>query len=76
MMKALKEALERAKDWSEKDQEELIEHARMIDARRNGVYVLTDNERVAVAEGREQIRKGKFVSERKMRAFWKKHGVI
>ncbi|OGG51393.1 hypothetical protein A2704_03430 [Candidatus Kaiserbacteria bacterium RIFCSPHIGHO2_01_FULL_54_36b] len=76
MVKGLQEIIERAKKWPAKVQEELIEVARGIDARRGSTYVLTDEERAAVARGREQARKGKFVSEKKMRAFWKKHRVI
>lgn len=76
MTKVLKEVMERAKDWSAADQQNLAEYAREIDARRNGVYVLTDDERAAVKKGRDQARRGKFVPQKKMQAFWKKHGVI
>lgn len=76
MVKELREILERANEWPAEEQAELLEVARGIDARRSGVYKLTDDERAAVAKGKAQARKGKFVSPQKMRSFWKKHGVL
>ena len=58
------------------DQEDLIELAREIQARRTGVYVMTDDERAAVREGLEQARRGEFVPDEEMDAFWKKIGVL
>ena len=58
------------------DQEDLIELAREIQARRTGVYVMSDEERAAVREGLEQARRGKFVPDEEMDAFWKKIGVL
>ena len=52
-----------------------MEIAREIKARRTGTYVMTDEERAAVREGLEQARRGEFVSDEEMEAFWKRHGV-
>jgi predicted transcriptional regulator len=64
------------RSWPAEDQEELIELAREIQARRTGVYVMTDEERAAVREGLEQARRGEFVPDEEMDAFWKRIGVL
>jgi len=68
--------LESVRSWPEQDQEELIELAREIEARRSGVYVMTDEERAAVQEGLDQARRGEFVPDDEMNAFWKRYGVL
>jgi predicted transcriptional regulator len=68
--------LEAARSWPEEDQQELAEYAREIEARRTGVYVMSDEERAAVREGLEQARRGEFVPDDEMDAFWKKIGVL
>lgn len=75
MTSKLKEMFEHVETWPEEDQAELAEYAREIQARRDGVYLMTDEERVAVAEGLEQAKRGEFVPDDKMRAFWKLHGI-
>jgi predicted transcriptional regulator len=72
----IKSVLESVHSWPTEDQEELIELAREIEARRTGVYIMDDEERAAVREGLEQARRGEFVSDDEMDAFWKKIGVI
>jgi predicted transcriptional regulator len=68
----IKSLLESVHSWPVEDQEELVELAREIKARRTGVYVMDDDERAAVREGLEQARRGEFVSDEEMDAFWKK----
>jgi predicted transcriptional regulator len=68
--------LENVRFWPQEDQEELAELAREIEARRKGVYVMNDEERAAVEEGLAQARRGEFVSDEEMDAFWKKIGVL
>ncbi len=48
----LKDVIQHAESWPEEDQAELIELAREIEARRSGVYLMTDDERAAVDEAR------------------------
>lgn len=60
-----------AEAWPEEDQVELAETARLIEARRKGVYVMTDDERAAVDEARQRD----FVPEKEMEAFWRRFGV-
>jgi len=68
--------LESVRSWPQQDQEELVELAREIEARRSGVYVMSDEERVAVQEGLDQARRGEFVPDDEMNAFWKKYDVL
>jgi hypothetical protein len=67
--------LEGVRSWPQEDQEELVALAREIEARRTGVYVMTDDERAAVRDGLVQADRGEFVSDKDMDAFWKRHGV-
>jgi hypothetical protein len=74
--KSLIDVLERAKAWPEEDQEELVAYAREIEARHAGVYVMTEEEVVAVNEGLAQLERGEFVTEKEMARVWKRFGVI
>ena len=68
--------LESVRSWPQEDQEELAEIARELEARRTGVYVMNDEERAAVREGLDQARRGEFVPDDEMDAFWKRFGVL
>jgi predicted transcriptional regulator len=59
--------LEGVRSWPKQDQEELVEIAREIEARRTGVYVMSDEERAAVREGLDQARRGEFVPDDEIR---------
>jgi hypothetical protein len=61
--------------WPQEDQEELIEIACAIEARRTGVYVMSDEERAAVQEGLAEADRGEFVPDQEMEAFWRRPGV-
>ena len=67
----LNTVLEGVRSWPEEDQEELIEVAREIEARRKGVYVPTGDERAAIAEAR----KSAVVSDDEATAFWRRRGI-
>ena len=75
MINRLKEALQQAEAWPDEDQAELAEYAREIQAERDGIYVMTDEERAAVEEGLAQAKRGEFVPDAVMQAFWKRHGI-
>jgi putative addiction module component (TIGR02574 family) len=64
--------LEKVRSWPEEDREELAEIAREIEARRTGVYVMTDDERAAI----EKALKSPIVPDEDVTAFWKKIGVL
>jgi len=63
MVRTLEEVMKKAENWPAEDQEELAEFAREIEARRTGVYIMSDAEREAVQEGLAQADRGEFVSD-------------
>lgn len=67
----MKDILKKVAGWPDEDQQELAELAREIEARRTGVYVLSEDERAAIAEAR----RGAFASDDEAAAFWKRHGL-
>jgi hypothetical protein len=71
MTQGTKEILRRVEHWPQEDQDELAEVAREIEARRTGVYVLSDDERAALDEA---LQSG-VVSDEEVAAFWKRHGL-
>ena len=75
MISKLKNLLERAESWPETDQEELAEAARKIEARRTGVYRLSDDERAEIQAGLAEADRGEFVSDEAMAAVWKRCGL-
>jgi hypothetical protein len=71
MTQGTKEILRRVEHWPQEDQDELAEVAREIEARRTGVYVLSDDEERAIDEA---LRSG-VASDEEVAAFWKRHGI-
>ena len=71
--KVLKEVIEQAETWPEQDQEDLAEYAREIQARRTGVYIMSDEERAAVERGLAQADRGEFVSDEVVAKADKRH---
>ncbi len=74
MMKVLEDVIKKAETWPREDQEELAEFAREIEARRTGVYVMSDAERAAVREGLAQADRGEFVPDDVVAEADKRHG--
>jgi predicted transcriptional regulator len=68
--------LDAIRSWPREDQEELVDMARAIVARRAGVYVMTEEEQAAVREGLAEADRGDFVSDEDMEAFWKRNGKV
>ncbi|TKW77026.1 MAG: hypothetical protein DI543_17855 [Bradyrhizobium icense] len=73
MSPGTKTLLERVESWPVEDQEELAELAREIEARRSGLYRLSDEEGIAVRAGLEEARRGDFVPDDEMEAFYQLH---
>ena len=48
-----------------------MEYARELEARRTGVYRLTDAERAAIQKARQD----EYVPDEEMDAYWKRHGI-
>jgi hypothetical protein len=63
MNRILKEVIEHAETWPLEDQQELVEYAREVEARRTGVYTMSDDERVAVQKGLADADRGEFVPD-------------
>jgi hypothetical protein len=63
MIKTLRDVVRQAETWPQEDQEELAEFAREIEARRTGVYRMSDEEREAVRRGLAEADRGEFVSD-------------
>lgn len=73
MNKLLKEMIEHAETWPREDQEELVEYAREIEARRTGIYTMSDDERAAVGKGLAEADRGEFVSDELIAEADKRH---
>jgi predicted transcriptional regulator len=68
------ELLERVRHWPIEDQRELADYARVIEARRTGLYRLSNEERRAVEEGLAEADRGEFVSDAEIAKQDKRHG--
>ena len=73
MSTKVKEMLQGIEAWPEEDQQELVEVARLIEARCTGVYRLSDEERAAVRAGMQAARRGEFVPDDEMERFYQLH---
>ena len=73
MNKTLREVLEHAANWPREDQDELAEYAREIEARRTGIYSMSDEERIAVRRGLAEADRGEFVSDERLAEADKRH---
>jgi hypothetical protein len=71
MSQTAKDILRRVETWPQEDQEELLEMARAIEARRTGIYVLSEDEQASI----DAARRSDLVSDDQVRAFWKRFGI-
>ncbi len=71
--KLLKDVLDQAETWPQQDQEELAEYAREIQARRTGIYIMSNEERAAVRRGLAQADRGEFVADEVVAEADKRH---
>jgi hypothetical protein len=72
--KTLRDVLEHAATWPREDQDELAEYAREIEARRTGIYTMSDDERVAVGKAIAQADRNEFVPYELVAEADKRHG--
>jgi predicted transcriptional regulator len=75
MTPTTKTLLEQVASWPEQDQDELAEYAREIEARRTGIYVLSDEEWEDLQEGLAQADRGELVPDEVVAKADKRHGV-
>lgn len=75
MTKMLEEAINKVRELPEAEQDEAAEMLLSVASKTGEPVHLDDETRAAVREGREQARRGEFVSDEDMAAFFKRHGV-
>ncbi len=75
MTKLLEDAINKVRDLPEAEQDEAAEMLLSVASKKVGRVRLDDETRTAVREGREQARRGEFVSDEDMVAFFERHGV-
>jgi predicted transcriptional regulator len=75
MTKLLEEAIKRVRELPEADQDEAAEILLSVASRKGEPVRLDDETRAAIREGRDQARRGEFVSDEEMAAFFRRHGV-
>lgn len=75
MTKLLEEAIKKVRELPEADQNEAAEMLLSVASKKDVPIPLDDETRAAIREGREQARRGEFVSDEDMAAFFKRHGV-
>jgi hypothetical protein len=75
MTRLLEDAIRIVRELSEDDQDEAAEMLMAIAARTGVPVALDDETRTAIRAGREQARRGGFVSGADMAAFFERHGV-
>jgi hypothetical protein len=75
MTKLLEEAIKKVRELPDEDQDEAAEILISIASKKSEPIRLDDETRAAVLEGREQARRGEFVSDEEMATFFERHGV-
>jgi hypothetical protein len=75
MTDMLEEAIAKIRTLPEADQDEAAAMLLSVASRDDATVALDAQTRAAVREGREQARKGEFMSDKNMAAFFQRHGV-
>jgi predicted transcriptional regulator len=75
MTKLLEEAIRKVRSLPESDQDQAAELLLLVAAKRAQPVPLDAETRAAIREGVAQARRGEFVSDEDMAAFFKRHGV-
>ena len=73
MSKKLKELVERAETWPEEVQDEALETLLSIEQGHVGEYVLTADDKAALARSATDVRLGKFAAESQVAEFFDKN---
>jgi hypothetical protein len=74
MNATLKNLLRAAEAWTPEEQAELADYARVIEARRTGVYELDEDELAAINEGSGQADRGEFVTDGDLKELFRRFG--
>ena len=70
MNKILEQVLERVKSWPEQRQQEAARVLEAMEQSGTTPYQLSEDERAMVEIGLDQAKRGEFVSDTDMAAFW------
>jgi predicted transcriptional regulator len=65
--------MERAAGWPENMQAELVEAMIEIEKKHGGVYRLSEEERAAIEESLEEVRRGEFATDEEVAALFKRY---
>jgi len=65
--------IDRVAEWPEDARAELVQSIVEIEEKFVGAYHLSDEERVAVRRGLEEMRQGKFASEEEVEALFRRY---
>lgn len=71
----IRSVLDRVRTWPQDRQAELARIALLIEVQNADVEPEDEATRAAIAEGRSQARRGKFASDKRVEAVWKKFGL-
>jgi predicted transcriptional regulator len=75
MTKLLEQAIEKVRELPDSDQDEAAEMLLLLASRHEAPVELDDETRAAIREGQAQARRGEFVCDEEMAAFFEQHGV-
>lgn len=75
MTKLLEQAIAKIRELPDAEQDEAAEMLLSVLSKRDGPVDVDDETLAAIREGSEQARRGEFVSDEEMAAFFKRHGV-
>ena len=75
MTEMLEEAIQKIRELPEADQDEAAAILLSVASKSAEIVEIDAVTRAAIREGREQARQGKFVSDKDMAAFFRRHGV-
>jgi predicted transcriptional regulator len=75
MTRMLDEAIKKVRELPDSVQDDAAEMLFSVAAKQGGPVKLDEETRAAVREGRAQARRGEFVSDEDMQAFFERHGV-
>lgn len=75
MTKLFEQAIEQARGLSDDEQDEAAEVLLSLIAKRYEPVPLDEATKAAINEGLEQARRGEFVGDEEMSAFFKRHGL-
>lgn len=73
MIKTLEDVLKRVQSWPPQRQEDAARVLEAMEQSGTDVYSLTGEERALVEVGLEQAKRGEFVSDADMEAFWNRN---